>query len=241
MLSDLSFIDWAALLIAVALLIITAIAAYLSHANSGAIVRSTSSSPLEYQRFPSRPPAHAASDWEPSFKAPPPPIIRRSQPPLIHQRSTPPAAETTASSTPKIIDLTAGAEKAKSIPEQPAETVAERAARLRRARSGGQVKRSTTKHSAVANSTVKHSTVKRPVSESKVIHKTIPVEANQPLTFAGGASKLSAGVEKTTSGFSVRSPGFFEDPIGRHEQRYWDGSGWTEHCKEGEERFTDPL
>ncbi|MGI9608399.1 MAG: DUF2510 domain-containing protein [Acidimicrobiales bacterium] len=43
------------------------------------------------------------------------------------------------------------------------------------------------------------------------------------------------------AGFDLRAPGFFEDPIGRHEFRYWDGEHWTEHVKEHGERFIDPL
>lgn len=43
------------------------------------------------------------------------------------------------------------------------------------------------------------------------------------------------------AGFSARVPGFFEDPMGRHELRYWDGARWTEYVKERGERFTDPL
>ena len=42
-------------------------------------------------------------------------------------------------------------------------------------------------------------------------------------------------------GFALRQPGFFEDPVGRHEQRYWDGSRWTEYVKEQGQRFIDPL
>lgn len=42
-------------------------------------------------------------------------------------------------------------------------------------------------------------------------------------------------------GFATRGPGFFEDPMGRHELRYWDGARWTEYVKERGERFTDPL
>jgi len=42
-------------------------------------------------------------------------------------------------------------------------------------------------------------------------------------------------------GFEVRVPGFFDDPMGRHELRYWDGRRWTEYVKERGERFTDPL
>lgn len=42
-------------------------------------------------------------------------------------------------------------------------------------------------------------------------------------------------------GFKARTPGFFDDPMGRHELRYWDGHTWTEYVKESGERFTDPL
>lgn len=42
-------------------------------------------------------------------------------------------------------------------------------------------------------------------------------------------------------GFKARAPGFFDDPMGRHELRYWDGHSWTEYVKEHGERFTDPL
>lgn len=48
-------------------------------------------------------------------------------------------------------------------------------------------------------------------------------------------------VEDTKRGFATRDPGFFEDPLGRHELRYWDGASWTEYVKESGERFTDPL
>jgi len=44
-----------------------------------------------------------------------------------------------------------------------------------------------------------------------------------------------------SAGFAMRGPGFFDDPIGRHDSRYWDGARWTEHVKEGGDRFIDPL
>jgi len=49
------------------------------------------------------------------------------------------------------------------------------------------------------------------------------------------------GGRRRESGFSPRQPGFFDDPIGRHEQRYWDGVRWTEYVKEDGVRFIDPL
>ena len=42
-------------------------------------------------------------------------------------------------------------------------------------------------------------------------------------------------------GFEVRSPGFFDDPLSRYEQRYWDGDRWTEHVKTDGARFIDPM
>lgn len=36
-------------------------------------------------------------------------------------------------------------------------------------------------------------------------------------------------------------PGWFPDPAGRHERRYWDGSSWTEHVQDGQTPATDPL
>ena len=73
---------------------------------------------------------------------------------------------------------------------------------------------------------------------------------HDPVTVATNASSagnvLTIGVPKhgsrrRGSGFSPRQPGFFDDPIGRHEQRYWDGVRWTEHVKEEGVRFIDPL
>lgn len=57
----------------------------------------------------------------------------------------------------------------------------------------------------------------------------------------GSVLMLRHGRRARAHGFSPREPGFFEDPIGKHELRYWDGSRWTEHVKEHGQRFTDPL
>ena len=35
--------------------------------------------------------------------------------------------------------------------------------------------------------------------------------------------------------------GWYPDPSGRHQLRYWDGTRWTEHVSDGDERDTDPL
>ena len=61
----------------------------------------------------------------------------------------------------------------------------------------------------------------RPVSE--------PESKRQPLGYA------------TQTEYKRREPGFFADPIGRHELRYWNGTSWTEYAKEGSERVIDPI
>ena len=35
--------------------------------------------------------------------------------------------------------------------------------------------------------------------------------------------------------------GWYPDPSGAHEKRYWDGTTWTEHVSDGDDRTIDPL
>jgi hypothetical protein len=42
------------------------------------------------------------------------------------------------------------------------------------------------------------------------------------------------------SAIVTHPPGWLYDPAGRHDLRYWDGSGWTEHVIDAGERTTDP-
>lgn len=82
----------------------------------------------------------------------------------------------------------------------------------------------------------------RPVAETSP-----PTDISEARTYKASKSDIDVEnkVGETPSpdrvGFERRTPGFFEDPMGRHELRYWDGSHWTEYVKESGERFTDPL
>lgn len=78
----------------------------------------------------------------------------------------------------------------------------------------------------------------RPISEPATAESAALTIA-PPAEAAGTAPKAETVANRI--GFSERIPGFFEDPMGRHELRYWDGSRWTEYVKESGERFTDPL
>jgi hypothetical protein len=40
---------------------------------------------------------------------------------------------------------------------------------------------------------------------------------------------------------SVTPPGWYSDPMKRHELRYWDGRTWTAHVSNGGAQSTDPL
>ncbi len=57
----------------------------------------------------------------------------------------------------------------------------------------------------------------------------------------GPEAEHAAPDRRPVAGTATRLPGFFEDPMGRHDERYWDGQRWTEHVKEDGQRFIDPL
>jgi Protein of unknown function (DUF2510) len=50
-------------------------------------------------------------------------------------------------------------------------------------------------------------------------HRSDPSAGNEP---SDGAATVVGGT----------APGWFRDPFIRHEQRYWSGSGWTEHIQD---------
>jgi Protein of unknown function (DUF2510) len=100
------------------------------------------------------------------------------------------------------------------------------------------------------------------VDSSAVEAVTPPVEAVTPVieTVAPVAAEVPAAVEpsgwgsaQTTVGTPVvptpapapapvvtTPAGWYPDPSGRFEMRYWDGSAWTEHVSRQGQQFTDP-
>lgn len=70
---------------------------------------------------------------------------------------------------------------------------------------------------------------------------TPPSRTGAPKHAATASNPATPPMGSRRTGFELRRPGFFEDPVGRHEQRYWDGKRWTEHVKENGRRFVDPL
>ena len=57
-------------------------------------------------------------------------------------------------------------------------------------------------------------------------------------TTAQGTTERSAGGAATT--FTGIAPGWLTDPSGKHEQRYWSGTEWTEHVIDDGVPGTDP-
>jgi hypothetical protein len=55
------------------------------------------------------------------------------------------------------------------------------------------------------------------------------------------ASTTTVATQSTATNATATVPsGWYNDPSGRFELRYWDGSTWTEHVARGGQQFTDP-
>jgi hypothetical protein len=61
----------------------------------------------------------------------------------------------------------------------------------------------------------------------------------QGMPMAPGPVPIAAPVAAPATGGPP--PGWFPDPHGRHQQRYWDGSTWTANVADGGATSTDPV
>ena len=61
--------------------------------------------------------------------------------------------------------------------------------------------------------------------------------SDQPATAADSGAAAAAS-SAATSG--AAAAGWYADPAGRFELRYWDGGQWTEHVSRQGQQFTDP-
>ena len=57
---------------------------------------------------------------------------------------------------------------------------------------------------------------------------------------ASTESRRSAGEQAATAAASAAPAGWYADPSGRYELRYWDGNQWTEHVSRAGQQYTDP-
>ena len=57
----------------------------------------------------------------------------------------------------------------------------------------------------------------------------------------GATTPAAASTPAATSPSTPAVPaGWYADPSGRYELRYWDGSAWTEHVSRAGQQYTDP-
>lgn len=73
------------------------------------------------------------------------------------------------------------------------------------------------------------------ISATSVPDATPPVTRVETPT----ATPTAAAASVTTS-TSATPAGWYADPSGRYELRYWDGTAWTEHVARGGQQYTDP-
>lgn len=62
-----------------------------------------------------------------------------------------------------------------------------------------------------------------------------------PAASAAAATASTATSASTSTNTVPQVPaGWYADPAGRYELRYWDGAQWTEHVARGGTQYTDP-
>ena len=54
------------------------------------------------------------------------------------------------------------------------------------------------------------------------------------------AAAAEPAVAEAAPAESTVPAGWYADPSGRYELRYWDGNAWTEHVSRAGQQFTDP-
>ena len=230
MFTDLAFIDWIALIFAALLLAAAAAAGLVAYATT----KSRQKMPVHAAELRSAPahaapghaaPAHAATtevqlatpEHAARIATPPPTPVDAN----VDGPPAPPILVSTQKNTNAVMSDGVRIEASNSS-TTPEDTVAARAAKLRGRPTPEQ-----------------NPTRKRVVSMAEPAR--MPAHAPNR-AFVGAHERSGVSIEMDrTAGFSARTPGFFEDPVGRHELRYWDGHRWTEYVKEHGERFTDPL
>jgi hypothetical protein len=58
---------------------------------------------------------------------------------------------------------------------------------------------------------------------------------------APGTPAPSSGPPPYPTASPLPPPGWYPEPSGRHQSRYWDGTTWTEHVGDGAATSTDPV
>lgn len=65
--------------------------------------------------------------------------------------------------------------------------------------------------------------------------------AGRPGNGGGSAGAGSAGDAMRAAGADPAPPSWYPDPLGKHQYRYWDGAGWTDHVADNGATATAPI
>ena len=57
---------------------------------------------------------------------------------------------------------------------------------------------------------------------------------------AAAEAATATALPAAAAAASTVPAGWYADPSGRYELRYWDGNAWTEHVSRAGQQFTDP-
>jgi hypothetical protein len=84
-----------------------------------------------------------------------------------------------------------------------------------------------------------------PAAESSIADLAAQVSepepaAAEPAAAEPAAAEPAAAAEAAPATESTVPAGWYADPSGRFELRYWDGTAWTEHVSRAGQQFTDP-
>ena len=74
-----------------------------------------------------------------------------------------------------------------------------------------------------------------PISEATTAYQAQPAASYQPQAAAQPAQSY-----QPAAATPAVPAGWYADPAGRFELRYWDGGTWTEHVSRAGQQFTDP-
>ncbi len=96
-----------------------------------------------------------------------------------------------------------------------------------------------------ATPTIAEPTIVQPTAsyEPSTSHEPAASTSFQP-TLGGGAASPAPAAAPAAEPAPAAAPavpaGWYADPAGRFELRYWDGGTWTEHVSRAGQQFTDP-
>lgn len=218
MLSELALVDWIALLIALVLLCVAGVATYLARVTDG----SGGMLSVPPSDAPSYKPSHASSGFLN-------PLTEDSSPGLHAVGSAPSRHVPTYVERAQLSD----GQSHPPLFADPEFTNNVAVRRIGRAQGPDEVIDLASDREETVGDRAKRLR-SRPIAEPRPAQiKVAPAYA--PLSYSVATTDSAATDDEP------RTPGFFDDPLGRHELRYWNGEKWTEYVKEGSERFIDPL